>query len=76
MRIRVLGIQPLSFTNDSGDTVNGTNLYYGYENPNITGLQTDKMFVREDITLPDDLKPNAVLNADFSPKGKLMGFSH
>lgn len=71
MRVKVLGVQDIHFTNNSGETINGTNLFIAFNDENCKGLKTDKVFVREGITLPKDLKLQGELHLYFNYKGKL-----
>lgn len=71
MRAKVLGVQDIHFTNNSGETINGTNLYIAFKDENCQGLKADKVFVREGITLPKDLKLQGEINLYFNYKGKL-----
>lgn len=71
MRAKVLGVQPIHFTNNSGEPINGTNLFIAFSDENCKGLKADKVFVREEITLPKDLKLNEDVELSFNYKGKL-----
>lgn len=71
MRAKVLGVQPIHFTNNNGELIEGTNLYIAFPDENCKGLKTDKVFVREGIKLPKDLKLNEDVNLSFNYKAKL-----
>lgn len=71
MQALLLGLAKLDFKSDTGNLVQGTQLFYGYTAENTVGYKTDKVFVRKDIELPENLKPNSTINLFFDRKGKV-----
>lgn len=70
MTFTVLGIQPVNFTNNAGETIKGTNLFCAYENENVNGFRTDKFFIKPEIKLPEiKLKDSIIIS--FNMKGKV-----
>lgn len=70
MQVILLGKADLDFKSNSGDLIQGTQLFYGYADENTVGYKTDKVFVRKGIELPD-LTPNNWINLFFDRKGKV-----
>ena len=53
MRIKVVGKRNVSFTDQAtGGQINGTSYMYLYEDQNIDGYGTDKVFVRDNVKSP------------------------
>ena len=61
MKHTVFGKKNLSFTGSDGRTVEGVNLYVGYDDNSVEGMATDKLFVpasklpKEKIIVGDDI---------------------
>lgn len=70
MEARLLGVQPIQFTNSNGEEVKGCNIYIAFEEERVHGLRTEKLFLRDGIELPKDTKINDVLSISFNMKGK------
>lgn len=66
----LLGFKKIDFKNDAGERIVGTKLYICYADSNVTGYQTDSIFVKPDVTLPQDLKPNSSIGISCDLKGK------
>ncbi|MBE6814370.1 MAG: hypothetical protein E7522_02855 [Ruminococcaceae bacterium] len=71
MQFKLLGIQPINFTNKNGEVISGTNIYVAYADENVTGLKSDKFFLKEEINLPD-CKPNDNLQLAFDMRGRVI----
>lgn len=73
MIVTIIGYQPVSFTNNRQELIEGVNLFIAFDDPNCTGKKADKVFVRPDIPLPKDFKlsENLRVNLVFNYKGKL-----
>ena len=71
MHANLIGVQPLSFTNTSGETINGTNIFVAFKDEKVQGLRTEKFFMKENINLPKDTKLNDTLDLAFNHKGKI-----
>lgn len=71
MRVQLIGVMGVNFTNNSGETINGTNIFVAFHDENVDGLRTEKFFVKADILLPKDTKINDMLEVSFNHKGKI-----
>lgn len=70
MQVKLVGIQHVNFTNNSGETITGTNIFCAFKEENVEGLRTEKLFLRNGIELPD-CKLNDTLEISFNRKGKV-----
>ena len=71
MYVRVLGIQPVNFTNNNGEKVEGKNIFTAFQDENVEGLRTEKFFVKAGIPLPKDIKVNGMIDIVFNHKGRV-----
>ncbi|MBO5577477.1 MAG: hypothetical protein J5956_14445 [Ruminococcus sp.] len=71
MKMKLVGVQPIHFTNNNGDVIEGTNIFCAFEDDNIQGLRTEKFFLKDGIKLPKDTKLNSVIDVSFNMKGKV-----
>lgn len=71
MQAKLIGVQPISFTNNSGEAINGTNIFVAFRDENVEGLRTEKFFLKEKITFPKETKLNDTLDLMFNHKGKI-----
>lgn len=46
-RVHLVGLQPLDFENQSGETIKGINLHINYEDENVYGKKADKKFLSD-----------------------------
>ena len=53
MQVKLVGVQHVNFTNNRGETINGTNIFCAFNDENVEGLRTEKFFLRPEIKLPD-----------------------
>lgn len=74
MQIRLIGYQPISFTNREGEIISGTNIFCAFKDSNVEGLRTEKFFVKPDIKIPE-LKVNDLLELSFNMRGKIESVS-
>lgn len=70
MKVQLLGVQPLQFKTDSGDTIEGNNIYIGYTDENVSGMKASKIFVNKSVALPQGIKQGSMLEIAFNMKGK------
>ncbi|MCQ2522617.1 MAG: hypothetical protein MJ105_09610 [Lachnospiraceae bacterium] len=70
MQVKLVGVQHVNFTNNAGETINGTNIFCAFKDENVEGLRTEKFFLRPEIKLPE-FKLNDSLDISFSMKGKV-----
>lgn len=71
MKVKILGIQKIGFTNNNGEVISGTNLFVAFPEENVDGLRTEKFWIRDGINLPKDTKLNDMLDICFDRKGKV-----
>lgn len=71
MQVQLVGVQHINFTNQSGEKIQGTNLFVAFGDENVEGLRTEKFFLKEGIALPKDTKLNDMLDLSFNHKGKI-----
>lgn len=70
MQVKLMGVQPVNFTNNNGETINGMNIYCAFKDENVEGLRTEKFFIKDTIKLPD-CKLNDTIDIQFNMKGKV-----
>ena len=70
MRVKLVGVQYVNFTNNNGETINGTNIFCAFEDENVEGLRTEKFFIKPEIKL-SDCKINDTIDISFNMKGKI-----
>lgn len=70
MKVKLVGIQHVNFTNNNNETVNGVNIFCAFEDQNVDGLRTEKFFIKPEIKLPD-CKINDTLEIAFNMRGKV-----
>lgn len=70
MQVKLVGVQHVNFTNNSGETINGTNIFCAFKDENVEGLRTEKFFLKDGIKLPD-CKINDTIEISFNMKGKV-----
>lgn len=71
MKVTLLGAQRVSFVSNDGQPVNGNSLYVAFSDENVDGLKTDKVFVREGIEIPKEIKLNDTIDLSFNMKGRV-----
>ncbi len=75
MKAKLLGIQPIQFTNSNGQDVCGMNIFIASTDENVEGYRADKLFLRQDINLPKEVKLNDTIEIGFTMKGKVESIS-
>jgi hypothetical protein len=71
MKATLIGLQHINFTNTSGETINGKNIFVAFKDENIEGYRTEKFFLREGIELPTDTKINDSIEIAYNYKGRI-----
>ncbi|WP_437629396.1 hypothetical protein [Clostridium paraputrificum] len=71
MQVKLVGVQPVNFTNNSGEVIKGMNIFVGFKDENVEGLRTEKFFIKEGISLPKETKLNDTIDLSFNHKGKI-----
>lgn len=70
MIAKLVGIQPVNFTNGNGETIKGTNIYTAFKDENVEGLRTEKFFLKPEIKIPN-VAINTDITLSFNMKGKV-----
>lgn len=70
MQAKLIGIQMINFTNNSGETIKGNNIFCAFKDERVEGLRTEKFFLKDEIELPE-CKLNDTINISFNMKGKV-----
>ena len=73
MRAKVLGTQNVSFLNSSGTEIKGVNAFVAFKDENVTGLRTEKFFIKESIPFSAHVEDTVEINFNF--KGKIEGIN-
>ncbi|WP_300382440.1 hypothetical protein [Clostridium sp.] len=71
MQVKLVGVQNINFTNNSGESIKGTNIFVGFKDENVEGLRTEKFFIKDGIALPKETKLNDTIDLSFNHKGKI-----
>ena len=66
MQVKLVGVQPVNFINNNGETINGTNIFCAFRDENVDGLRTEKFFIKDGIKLLND-----TIEISFNMKGKV-----
>lgn len=75
MKARLIGVQKIHFTNNSGEEIDGLKIYAGFQDENVDGLRTADFFLKNGIALPKDTKLNDTIEISFNMKGKVESVS-
>lgn len=71
MQMTLVGVAPVSFVNNAGETIKGQNIYVLFKDENTNGLKAEKLFLKDGIDLPKETKLNDTLNVSFNMKGRV-----
>ena len=71
MQMKLVGVAPVNFTNNAGETIKGQNIYVLFKDENTNGLKAEKLFLKDGIDLPKDTKLNDMLDVSFNMKGRV-----
>lgn len=71
MKVKLLGVKKVDFTNNNGEAITGMNVYVAFPEKNVEGLCTEKIWLKDGINLPKDIKVNDMLDITFDRKGKV-----
>lgn len=71
MQAKLLGVMPVNFRNNQGEEISGTNIFVAFKDENVEGLRAEKLFLKENIPFPDNIKLNDNLEIAFNYKGKV-----
>lgn len=70
MEVKLLGLQELDFVTNSGDKIQGYNMFVSFPDANVEGVKTEKLFIKDSIELPA-CQLNDTLDIGFNMKGKV-----
>ena len=71
MQAKLLGFMGVDFTNKDGEQIVGMNIFAAFKDENVHGLRTEKFFLKEGISLPEQVKINDTLEISCNYKGKI-----
>lgn len=71
MVVQIIGKQSLDFTTKEGQVIRGTNLFVAYKSENVEGLKAEKIFVRDGVVIPKELKMNDKAELNFDNRAKI-----
>lgn len=69
MKVIVHGIKTLDFKANDNSTIKGTQLFISYEEDGVVGQRTDKLFLKDGVSIPS-IAPGNVLDVTFNRHGK------
>ena len=71
MQAKLLGFMGVDFTNKDGEQIVGMNIFVAFKDENVHGLRAEKFFLKEGISLPEQVKSMILWRISFNYKGKL-----
>lgn len=71
MEVILRGVAELNFTSQTGNHVEGTNLYISFPDKNVTGEKCERVFASTEISFPDKMAIGDTINLFFNSRGKL-----
>lgn len=71
MKVKVVGIQKIDYTNKAGRHVSGVNLHAMYTDNRTDGYAVDKFYLASDFPNLDQVKVNADVDVYFNQYGKV-----
>lgn len=77
MRAFLHGIRRVDMKSERGDPVSGFSIFFSYPSPGVTGEETDRRFIFDEVATDSAWHPEVgkQINIDFSPKGKVLAIS-
>ena len=75
MQAKLLGFMGVDFTNKDGEQIVGMNIFVAFKDENVHGLRAEKFFLKEGISLPEQVKVNDTLEISFNYKGKIKSIT-
>ena len=76
MKAILVGYRDVNFTNkDSGDVISGQSIFIEYEDFNVHGLATTKIFLPSDKRLPPAPPLPTTVNIEFNMRGKIQSIT-
>ena len=74
MVAKIEGVRNVQFTSREGREINGVTVYISFENENVAGRETDKVFLSADRFQVESLTPGTTIDLSFSRRGKVETF--
>lgn len=71
MKVKVVGIQKIDYTNKSGRHVSGVNLHAMYADNRTDGYAVDKFYLASDFPNLDQVTVNSDVDVYFNQYGKV-----
>ena len=71
MQMKLVGVAPVNFINNAGETVKGKTIYVLFKDEKTNGLKAEKIFLKDGIDLHKDTKLNDMLEVSFNMKGRV-----
>lgn len=71
MKIKVVGIQKIDYTNKTGRHITGVNLHAMYQNNRTEGFEVDKFYLASDFPNLEQVKVNSEVDVYFNQYGKV-----
>lgn len=71
MQMKLVGISPVEFTNNAGESIKGQRIYVLFKDEHTNGLRAEKLFLKDGIDLPKDTKLNDMLEVTFNMRGRV-----
>ena len=75
MKTRLLGYRHLNFKNDSGDIIDGTQVFCSFTSEAVEGEETGKFFLKTGVIEAPMLIPGEFYEAGFNSRGKIISFT-
>jgi len=75
MLVNLLGFRQLDFVGQDGNVVKGTTMYVSHQETGVTGVMTDKLFIKPEIPMPEGLKVGKPFHVYFNKRGKVEAIS-
>ena len=70
MLMNLEGVRKLDFVSD-GETIQGTQIFVTFKENGVTGMMAEKLFLRSDVSLPENLKIGEAIDVTFNRRGKV-----
>lgn len=77
MKIEVSGYRFCQFTDDKGNEVKGTSVYFLKEADGVIGVVQDKFFIKdvvEQAKLPANFRVGAKIDVEYGPRGRVVDY--
>lgn len=75
MKMMLHGVRALDFSDDNGKSIKGQQLFVSYQDPDVVGTMTNKIFIREDfkgLGIDPVEFIDSEIEVEFGMKGKIL----